>query len=327
MNKLNAVKRKIGILVNKTFARNLLEKINLVLFHWDERMHTIKKESIDGGKKYMIIRPFARTQGLLSTYWYVLKNIRWACENGYTPYVDFESDICQYHVDREINGTYNAWEYYFEQPFPISKEEIMNGSQILLSGWSIRSKFYIKPIPKTLDAVQSQEIRKLSSRYARINKDVLESANNKYKELFSGKTLGVFLRGTDYVKLKPKGHARQPEISDVITKIDEFIRIYPIDSIFVVTEDYDIFSSLKKRYGEIVFSSDDYFVRNFDSKDYVEAYFENDAYERGKNYLIRILLLNRCDYLISGITNGSLVARCLKIDEYEDAYWFDLGNY
>lgn len=35
--------------------------------------------------------------------------------------------------------------------------------------------------------------------------------------------LGVIIRGTDYIKLKPKYHPAQPEVDEVITKVRDVI--------------------------------------------------------------------------------------------------------
>ena len=53
-------------------------------------------------------------------------------------------------------------------------------------------------------------------------------------------TVGVYLRGTDYIDLKPSGHPVQPTVEQAMLVIDEYTRKYNVDSIFLVTEDVRI---------------------------------------------------------------------------------------
>lgn len=325
MGRISEYKRRLGILINKSPLRPALERCNLVLYHWHDRQH-ICRHGIGEGS-VLVIRPQTETQGLLSSYLYVLKYVRWARENAIIPYVDFEDKKCQYYTGRSVHGCKNAWEYYFEQPSSLKRKSIESARTVLYSGWTWRKSQGPLPIPKRPESSEDQEIIKIVKAVCPVKQYIIDIVDNKYRTLFSGKVLGVFLRGTDYVKLKPKGHARQPDLADVISKIDEFISKYSVDKIFVVTEDSGYYAELKTRYGNKVFSSDDYFVDSLKDGQYVNAAFTNDAYERGLNYLIRILLFGRCDYIISGITNGSVVANLLKTKEPVESYWFDLGLY
>ena len=321
----SSIKRRIGLLINKSPIRPLFEKCNLVFYHWQDRQHVLHPGKDD--KSVLVIRPQTDTQGLLSSYLYALKYIRWARDNSYIPYVDFSNDKCQYYTGRTIQGSKNAWEYYFEQPSDLNLSSFSSAHTVLYSGWTWNKEKGPTPIPKRPESAKDVELLTITRSVCPVKPYIQEIVEKKYQALFSGKVLGVFLRGTDYIKLKPKGHARQPGIRDVELKIDEYLSKYEVDKIFVVTEDYNFFNELKTRYGERVFSSDYYFIESIKEGQYVESAFTNDAYERGLNYLVRILLFGRCDYVISGITNGSVVANLLKDKDPIDSFWFDLGLY
>lgn len=141
--------------------------------------------------------------------------------------------------------------------------------------------------------------------------------------------LGVFIRGTDYVHLRPEGHPVQPTVEQLMNKIDAFLSSYKVSKIYVVTEDYGIFQKLKDRYGSMVFSADDNFAYEYDEKTggYVESTFNNDPYERGKSYLLRLLLLLKCEYLITSRATGSDFVLDYKQSEFKAQYIFDLGVY
>ena len=300
-------------------------KINQIFFNWNERMHMTHPGKEDPDKIYYVIRVFDRVEGLLSLYFKGIKQIIWARENGYIPYIDFDSNKCQYHVERQINGTNNAWNYYFKQPFTMTASELKNKKNVLLSGWSKQNQNVQK---LSVETVEHNPIREICQSDCAVQPYVLDMVEDIAKEKFvSGKTLGVFLRGTDYTALKPKGHYKQPTVEQVINKIDDFCCQYDISKIFIVTEDYTIFQKIKIKYGDIVFSSDNDFIKDYKANDYLESAFQNDPYERGLKYLVRLVLLTKCDYLVSSITNGSLFVLAEKQNDYKDKYLFDLGRY
>ena len=331
MSMIKKIKTRIYLWLSKknkdSKILKLLIKANKIFFTWNDRMHMTHPGKDDPEKIYYVIRATDKVEGLLSLYFNKgIKKIIWAKEHDYIPYIDFDSDKCQYHVKRDINGTNNAWNYYFKQPFSITAEELKNKKNVLLNGWELKNKEKYQEL--NIETVRSNIIKEICHNDCAVQPYILDMVENIAKEkIILNKTLGVFLRGTDYVALKPKGHYRQPSIEQVIDKIDEFCNKYDIQKIFVVTEDYTIYQKLKTKYGDIIFSSDDNFIKNYKTNDYLEGAFHDDPYERGLKYLIRLLLLTKCDYLISGITNGSLFALAEKQDSYRDEYLFDLGKY
>ena len=143
------------------------------------------------------------------------------------------------------------------------------------------------------------------------------------------KSVGVFLRGTDYTSKKPQGHPRQPSIEAVMEKINEYIEKYSdIEAIYLVTEDIKYYEILHKQYGELLkISFMNNFISGYNGKNYLYKEYKEDVVCRGQEYLCRIILLSQCKYLISSIANGSVVAMAFNGDAYTDKYIFDLGYY
>ncbi len=325
------IKRKIFLWLKDVPALstvlNIAIRLNYILFHWSEREQTVTNSNGKSDKTYYVIRPRGRTEGLLSTYYYVMDEMSYAEQNGYIPIVDFDSNLCQYHVGYPVEGTHNAWEYFFEQP-SLEKIDgiILQGDYkaVILSGWNFKKKNY--PL---LDVALKDEFM---HEKCRVQPHILSQAEKLGNEFFGvdeQKTLGVFIRGTDYVRLQPKGHPIQPTVDQLITKIDLFNSLYNISKVYVVTEDYGIFQKLKARYGSMIFAADDRFVYEYNEKSsgYVESAFCDDPYERGKSYLIRLLLLLRCKYLIASRATGSDFVLDYKQGDFEAKYIFDLGVY
>ena len=322
--------RIYSTILNKPIFRPLFivaQKMNMIVFHWELRERRFKGR-MKNDNTYYVYRGggYNDIAGLISLYYTAAKLTYVAKNKNYIPYVDFKTYPCQYSVDRKINGSDNAWEYYFVQPCGTKRSDVINGKRIIISGWNFlgkKNKKYIDEWNKL-----SHERRKT---FFHKNLPIIDSIEKEVQEFydkeFRGKeVLGVFMRGTDYVANKPVNHSVQPTLDQANKKVMEFMGKYPIDSIFLVTEDKDYFDYFKSSYGERVFCSDYTFVR-FDSKNdkWVKDSFHNDPYERGKNYLIRVMLLSKCRYFVGGWATGSKFA--LDFGDYKDAYVFDLGKY
>lgn len=265
--------------------------------------------------------------GLVGIY-YLTAAATYACEKlGYHMYVDYENFTCQYNVDREIHGTHNAWEYYFSQPNSVTKEDVEKSSRIIFSGWRLFKNRQFAKFGAEFESLTPSERREWLNKTFSIQPWIREYEKGKAEELFSNHhTLGLFLRGTDYVYRKPIGHERQPTLFMALDKVDEFLNKYPIDRIFLVTEDADIYAKVKEKYGEKVVCSDYNFVKfNPDEDRWLVDAFTNDPYERGLNYLVRVMLLARCEYFVGSHASGSRWAE--DFGDYKDKYFFELGKY
>lgn len=327
---IKKIKRKLLLKISKSnslkFLLPVLERINFLIFHFDERMHMTHPGKEDQDKIYYVIRPRSVQDGLLSSYFFVMDNIYYAQRNGYIAYVDFDSDSCQYHISNEVRGTTNAWEYFFEQPSKITKKELKKKKNVLLSGWSFKKK--IPELSKKYNSPGYKLTGKVCRKYGEVNSFVKKLAEERYENLFESKeVLGIFIRGTDYVSLRPKGHPVQPNVQDVISKANEVIKKYNIKNVFLVTEDYSYLSKFKEDLLVNFKCSDDDFVRNYDNKDYISENFNDNPYVRGLNYLIRLIVLSKCQYCVSSITNGSVYSFLIREDECKYKYIFDLGFY
>lgn len=326
-------KRRMGLVLVKlslpTGITNLAIDINNIFFHWPEREHMIHPGKKNKEKTFYIIRPSGKDEGLLSLYFGVLQKVFWCNKKGFTPFVDWENYSTQYNVKNQIRGTCNAWEYYFNQPTTESLDEINASRNVILGGWHLHPVFGKKFYQESRLTMCIQNDYKFQCRQiCGVQPYILEIVQKKKKELFKGKrTLGIFLRGTDYVKLRPKGHFVQPNIEQVIKKVNEYLSTYPIQQIFVVTEDAEVYQHFRMQFGSMVFCSDGNFVKEYNAKDYLSKSLKDDPYERGLNYLIRLLLLSECDDLITSLTNGSLFALLMKEGEYQNQYIFQLGTY
>lgn len=311
--------KKLGYLVKYLYycvaKRNILQKrMSFGQMNSDRVIYVIKPDYQDG------------VEGLLSLINKQILYIAYAKEKGYCPYIDWKNYKTQYY-----DGKNNAWEYFFKQPSNLTENEVYKSKKVYLSGWSFKTVN-----PEGLfeaDVFTDKRIRGKSSEmlceHIHFSDEVLSIVNKEATSLNISECIGVYIRGTDYVKLKPSGEYVQPSVDQMKCKIHEFENKYNAP-IFLVTEDGDIFDNLKKEFGDIIrIVSFDTFIRNYEGKDVLSKsdVLEKDKKLRGQRYLAKMILLAKCKYFVGSMTQGSKFSYILNNGNYSDEYVFDLGLY
>ena len=129
------------------------------------------------------------------------------------------------------------------------------------------------------------------------------------KKLFknSENVLGIFVRGTDFLALRPSNHAIQPEPEVVMNDVDKFDQENNYDYYFLSTEDNIIRNKFINRYRDkLKYLKTNHTFRYNNTK--VLAYNEevNGNLEFMKVYLINTVIISKCIDIICGRTNGSV---------------------
>lgn len=290
-----------------------------------EYKNAVKKENI----VYYVIRPRTNCiEGLLSLFIFIMKKYEYAIRKNYMPIIDLKNYVTQYS-----NGRDNVWEWFFTQPNNLTLDEVYaSENKVILSGYKWNSTedadlfsnkiFY----DKSLNAICNHLILDNFC----YSSEIEQLLDKEIKDLLIEQCIGVYLRGTDYVKLKPAGESIQPTVDMVIDKIWEFSKKYNNPPIFLVTEDRTIYEKIKSVFSsKLRLVSFDSFIDNYDGKDFLSKsnVFTKDMKTVGMEYLTKMILLSKCKYLISSITCGSRVSYVLNGNKYEDKYIFDLGLY
>ena len=322
-NKIKVILKKYPVILRH------LQFFYSIVKHKERLMQKKSYGDLNGDKTIFVIRPNAEdgVQGLMSLFIQTIRWIDYAKKKNYVPYVDFKNYKTQY-----FDGENNIWEYYFTQPSKLEYDEVYASRNVILSGvtWSenvnddlLREEiFFSKKLCKYCTELIWDNIK--------LNNEVKEIVARENYFIKAENCLGLYLRGTDYIKMKPTGEYIQPDIEDVINKVDVFIEKHPQINIFLVTEDGTYYSRLKTLYGDrIKIVSFDTFINNYDGKNFLSksGVLETNKKKRGMDYLVKLILLSKCKYLISSITMGSIAAYSLNGGIYEDEYIFDLGYY
>lgn len=306
-------------------------KLKYIYYFFARRNILQKKKSYgkcNDDKIIYIVKPDYQdgVEGLLSLILKQVIYINYAKKNGYIPFVDWKNYKTQYY-----DGKNNVWNYFFKQPSDIKEEEVYNSKNVYLSGWTLKD---VNPLGLFEAKVFSDKrIREKSSKllceYIHFSDEVLSIVNKEATSLNISDCIGVYIRGTDYVKLKPSGEYVQPSVDQMKCKIREFEIKYNAP-IFLVTEDGDIFDNLKKEFGDIIrIVSFDTFLRNYEGKDVLSKsnVLEKNKKLRGQKYLAKMILLAKCKYFVGSMTQGSKFSYVLNNGNYLDEYVFDLGLY
>lgn len=293
---------------------------------WREREISAGVEYPD--KVFYVIRRASCKVGLFS---YVMTNlgmIEYAVKKGYIPIIDMQNNINTYLEENEI-GKKNAWEFYFQQPCGYSLKDIKNAKHIILSNGIIDNKS-VYPTEQMLKDEKNFYIwYNVSQKYLKPDVIIEKEAEQIYYDMFAGeRVLGVLCRGTDYIQLKPNGHPVQPNIDQMLSKAEEMLRDTGCRWIYLATEDEAFYAAFKNKFPEVLKVSEAKRCSvqgKFNIND-ISYGRENDKYFRGKEYLINILLLSKCNCLLAGAVGGTYGALLLS-KGYEKKYIFDLGIY
>ncbi len=312
--------------MHKKSLGRIAMNINRVFFHWDKREQKKHFGNLNPDKKFYVLRSNGTHDGLLAMYISRLRQIKNLIAQDYIPVVDFENYETQYTMSEPVNNSRNVWEYYFEQPSKFPLSEIYQSYNVTLSGWKFSDDPTQKPDIDFYNEDYSPEIFK----FAPIKKYVLDLADEKIKAENISDMIGLFLRGTDYTHLKPAGHAVQPTKEMAAEKVDEFLKKYPNNKIFLATEDEDILNYFKQRYGDLIFTTDNNIIKNYSGKNFLTDEIKNvnpNKYKFGLDYLVKMICLAKCKCLIASMAAGSFFADLYNANNYEQKYIFKLGVY
>ncbi len=312
------LKHRLAVALTKD-GKNIPKSLiffNRVLFRREDRAHKKRYGELNSNKKIFVYRGPGEEAGLLSVYCHALAWIEAAQKCGYEVVVDLRGKT-QYQVDRLVEDSDNPWDYYFEQPSDLEIADVYNSKNVFLSGWS-----YHKLLPVEIDLDRSFYHIDL----APIRQNILEKAAILVNQNKIDDMLGVFARGTDYVRLKPRGHAIQPDTQSIILKTKEFLEKYGYRKIFLATEDEEIRDAFIDAFGRInIYSTESNYLSKDYNNDFISHVITSDMYEFGLDYLVKMLCLSKCKYLVGGDAMGSRFA--MKMGHFEDAYIFNLGVY
>ena len=275
-------------------------------------------------KKIGVIGKNTYSDGLFAIYLSLCSYIIYAEKCGYVPVVDLKHYQNQYFKDnREYRD--NTWEYFFQQPAKITLDEIPTDSDIKIFGsndYMVNESISFLPndLPKSPNKPANIKYEKEFFNKLKFQPEIENFLTESTRSILGNEknVLGILYRGTDYLALKPYGHAIQPNIDDVIQKIIEYKEKYNINKIFIATEDLCAYEKFKQKFGDMIIDNPQYKIETKQSKRYLSEIINDEStirkdhsYKLGKEYLRSIYILSKCKYFIGGRTYGTIAVYLL----------------
>ena len=301
------------------------------LSHGKETMKSFGNKNPD--KTFYVIQTEGSSTGILAYYLQVLSDCAYAEANGYIPIVDMMRGANQYSSIGKIG---NPWELFFQQPSAYSLEEAYSSRNVVISGWTYEKLLEEMEIGGRQSSLYSYSFQDRIKAYQEMHpaisiSDSLRNIAESYvSNMITENTLGVFLRGTDYVATRPKGHFIQPSVTEVIRKIEEFQEKHLLKNVFLVTEDTAVENAIREAVSlpvDVIHQSafEDY---DYEKAEYLNQYLtEDEVYDNTMKYLIKCVCLSKCRYLVTSAASGSVFSLLIREQPPLDAYYFDLGKY
>jgi len=196
-------------------------------------------------KTFYVIWRDSLGSGFFSNFTQVLSHIQRAEELGMVPVVDFENFRTLYNVDVPINGSANAWDYYFHPVSPYSLKEVYGSRRVY---------FCCGDYPRGYTFGSNAAYRDFVGAHIRMRDDVLERIGRYRGEFASGRVLGIHFRGKE-INTAP-GHSFGPTPEQIFSHADRLLERFDLDRIFLVTEEKRYEELLRRRYGDRVFFTD-----------------------------------------------------------------------
>jgi hypothetical protein len=279
-------------------------------------------------KTFYVIRRQPPGAGLLDNFHRTLSHIMYANMKGYYPVVDMENYKTFYNEDKPINGTLNAWEYYFEQPSGYSLKDISAAKNIIFSvekGYFSAGIYFPHPY---FGEINTLMYNILVQRYCKFNQATTEYIK-KRKDAFWGNKkniLGVLHRGSD---MKTAVGCYTPAtIEQIIQKTQQVFTDEKFDYIFLCTEEQNAVDRFRNVFKESLIVSDSQRIQEYNTGITPDIMKNQSAsvYKNGLNYLADMYLLSLCDGIVASKVSGTIFTLGLNNNKYRYKYIFDLGR-
>ncbi len=267
--------------------------------------------------------------GLFSNVNHVLQGIEYAKNHNMIPIVDMQNYWTSYSQNKPFNDSRNSWEYFFEPLSKVKIDELARYKYLTLSkGDRIQPDSPLADLG--LEFVMDKDLlmrySRLYSENIKINEQTQRFIDRTKDFLdWDSNTLGVFYRGTDYVAIKPKGHAKQPSLSILLSRLESKLERETYSRLFISTEDYEVRKRLYSAYSLNAY-------KEFREQKTMEKLLSN-RHRHSKQtiealgYLAEIYLLSECRSLTCSIANGSANALLINGGKYFNPDILNLGVY
>ena len=234
--------------------------------------------------------------GFFSNFTQVISHMMLAEQHGWIPVVDYLNFRTIYNEPEPVNGTRNAWEYYFRQISPYTLDEVYSSRNVLFAEGNTYPSLFCR---------NNREYREFLDKKIQLQ-DWIVDEFLKYKKLLDDSfVLGIHFRGKEMNTTV--GHPFAPTVKQMLAQTDFILKQYPVNKIFFSSEEKDYLDLFVKRYGDKLIYLPAFRVSKINAYNINPRPFHR--YLLGKEALLDSLMLGSCDILLcgrSGITYNAV---------------------
>ena len=265
--------------------------------------------------------------GFFAEFRAMLTKLKFANRYGMIPYMRWGKGFLYYEPE-PVNGTLNAYEYFFDQPSIKSIGEVNESRMVMESKPSQAHMIEVEYKNELYDMSREylDDMADMYAKYVHLNKDMDIKIENEIKNLFGEKkTLGVHFRGTDF-HMGYKNHPIAVSIEQEIKYAKQALE-NGFEQIFLATDEMEAINKFKVELGDKVVFFDDVYRGNSE----VSVAFSQDSrnlhrYRLGYEVLRDMYTLSRCSGLIAGLSQVVNCARIVKKSKNENYEYLNIIN-
>ena len=281
-------------------------------------------------KNFSIMKRFECVDcGFFSFYIVYLGCINKLLSIGKIPIVDLKTYTNAFNKGN--TSIYNPWELFFYQPYNYTIEEVLAYAKNY--EYYQCSKNNYRPDEINIYDHKDQMIfwHDFANKYIPVRNEIIKEAEDIMKQLFgnSKNVLGVKIRGTDYISLRPYGHSIPPKVEEVILDVKKMDEQYNYDFIFFASEDELIKQKFSSEFKNKIKLLNPNVVVKYSYTDNHRISVNKNIYgnlEYLKNYILNTIILSKClDFVTSRCCGATGVYILTKGFRYSKAY--NLGEY
>lgn len=344
------IKTYLSDRTNKGMSRALAKKRAKLYYELCRKGAETEKSygPLNPDKTFYVIRPYyyistnellSHQQHLLLYYYITLQKISYAVNKGWIPVVDYEhyDGLLDFAEEFPVNGTKNAWEYFWKQPSEFTLDEVYKSKNVILSTRNSNDYGYIpstvmwSPHTAYADALVKKTLK--YAKYTELNDETRSYIDEKKTQLFPAnkRILGVVYRSTSYGAsgTTNKSHPVQPSLIDLTEKIKKAVVKHNIDFVYFSNEEEKNIQYMKEVFGDKLI----YLPRkryeswgDFSIADNTNPlYMKGERYNTNLSYLTEIVLLSKCTGIIGAMSSGTRAAIIWNKQEYEFIDVIDQG--
>ena len=216
---------------------------------------------------------------------------------------------------RKINGTHNAWEYFFKPVTEYSLKEVYKSKNVVLSnGESIfakNSSFHGRNFSEQISNVKFLNVH--FKKYIQVNHQTQNYIDKVKKELDWNpyQTLAIFIRGTAYNQF-PNLKDLRADLDFFMTTCNEMLIKHSLTKVYISTEDFILYNKLIANFSKIEIIPSIRFSPNLTLSNWELSQIVNHdgslrlGYEKTLLYLTEVRLLSECNNFVGTISNASI---------------------